>query len=231
MLVLAIDTSSQVGSVAALRDTELLGVVSSDSEETHSTRLFRELKTLLKAHHLDMPAFDLYAVAAGPGSFTGVRVGLTAVKGWAEVYGKPVVAVSALEAVAAQAPDFVPLVASVIDARRGQIYAGVYESACGERRRRGEDVVMPPGECFDYLRSQVGGEPVVFATPSSEWFGKLLAESPFHGAKIEAVSAVLAPAIGRIGLERARRGEAVEAASLDAHYVRRSDAELLWKAQ
>jgi tRNA threonylcarbamoyladenosine biosynthesis protein TsaB len=233
MLVLAIDTSSSLGSIAVLRDAQLLAVVSSESEETHSSRLFRQLKILLAEQGLTMPEFDLYAVASGPGSFTGVRVGLTAVKGWAEVYGKPAVPVSALEAVAAQAPATVPLVAALVDARRGQLYAGLYERAGAPQasglRRRGEDIVMSPEECIAYLTGQACGEVIVCVTPTPEWLKTLLADSPLRDARIEAASPVLAPAIGRIAVERARRGEVCDAVSLDAHYVRRSDAEFLWK--
>ena len=231
MLVLALDTSSPLGSVAALRDGQLQGVVSSESEETHSIRLFRQLKILVEQHGLAMPAFDVYAVAAGPGSFTGVRVGLTAVKGWAEVYGKPIVAVGTLEAVAVQASPDLPLVAAVCDARRGQLYAGLYERQDDGLRRRGEDIVMSPAECFEYLAAQSGGEGIVFVTPSPDWFAGLLAASPLAGARIVAVSAVLAPFIGKLGAERAARGETIDAIHLDAQYVRRSDAELSWKAQ
>lgn len=230
MFVLAIDTSSSVDSVAALRGAQLLAVVSSESKETHSIRLFRQLKTLLEEQGLAMPAFDLYAVASGPGSFTGVRVGLTAVKGWAEVYGKPVVPVSSLEAVAVQAPAEVPLIAAVIDARRGHLYMGLYAREDGIVRRQGEDIVMPPAECFDYLAGQARGESIVFVTPTPEWLGAVLPDSAYRGARIQPASAVLAPAIGLIGVERAQRGEVCDAVNLDAHYVRRSDAELLWKA-
>jgi tRNA threonylcarbamoyladenosine biosynthesis protein TsaB len=238
MLVLAIDTTSPVGSVAVLRDSQLVAVASSESEETHSAKLFRQLKNLLEEHRLAMPEFDLYAVAAGPGSFTGVRVGLTAVKGWMEVYGKPAVPVSALQAVAAQAPAAAPLVAAVTDARRGQLYAGLYERAAPPEasglRRRGEDIVMSPAECFSYLASQARGESMVFATPAPEWLATLLSASScgsadFRSARIETASAVLAPSIGSIGIECARRGEVVDAVSLDANYVRRSDAEVLGK--
>ena len=230
MLVLAIDTSSPTGSVAVLRDGQLLSVVSSESAETHSAKLFRQLKNLLEEHGLAMPAIDLYAVAAGPGSFTGVRVGLTAVKGWAEVYGKPAVPVSALEAVAAQAPAGLPLVAAVTDARRGQLFAGLYERAGDGLRRHGDDVVMPAAECLAYLESEARGESFVIATPSPEWLATVLAGSAHRAARIEAASVVLAPFIGRIGIERAQRGEVVDAVGLDAHYVRRSDAEFSRKA-
>ena len=103
VLVLALDTSSPSGSLAVLRDEKVIGVVSTATGEVYSSRMFRELEFLLGELSLRMEEFELFAVAAGPGSFTGLRVGLAAVKGWAEVYRKPIAAVSALEAVAVQA--------------------------------------------------------------------------------------------------------------------------------
>ena len=94
MLILALDTSSPAGSLAILRDEKVIGVVSTWAEETYSARMFRHLDFLLRELSLDLKQFELFAVAAGPGSFTGLRVGLTAVKGWAEVYKKPAVGVS-----------------------------------------------------------------------------------------------------------------------------------------
>jgi tRNA threonylcarbamoyladenosine biosynthesis protein TsaB len=239
MLILAIDTTSPCGSLALLRDANVLGVVSETSDEPYSSRLFRQLDLLFSEVAVEMPAVDLYAVAAGPGSFTGVRIGLTAVKGWAEVYAKPAVAVSALEALAEQAPARAPLIAAVADARRGQLYAGVYERTGEVFQRRGEDVVMTPGECFEYIAARLSrpssdvpapvAAGILFVTARPDWLRPLLDDSPFRGARIEGVPDVLAPAVGRLGYARALRGEVSDAASLDAHYVRRSDAELLWK--
>ncbi len=122
VLVLALDTSSPSGSLAVLRDEKVVGVVSTATGEVYSSRMFRELEFLLGELSLRMEEFELFAVAAGPGSFTGLRVGLAAVKGWAEVYRKPIAAVSALEAVAVQAHSNAALIVPVLDARRGQVY-------------------------------------------------------------------------------------------------------------
>src|ERR1700722_48285 len=127
VLVLALDTSSPSGSLAVLRDEKVVGVVSTATAEVYSSRMFRELEFLLGELSLRMEEFELFAIAAGPGSFTGLRVGLAAVKGWAEVYGKPIAAVSGLEAVAVQSHRTVSALVPVLDARRGQIYFGVYK--------------------------------------------------------------------------------------------------------
>ena len=229
MLILALDTSTQAGSLAILRDTRVIGELSTWVQETYSSRMFRHLEILLRELQLELQQIDVYAVVAGPGSFTGLRVGLTAVKGWAEVYGKPIAAVSALEAVAAQARMPEMLLVPVMDARRGQIYAGIYERGSQGLARRGDEVVMTPAEFLDFLRSQVGGAPLAFVSPTPEVLAEPVAQSAFRGKKIEEVSTVLAPIIGQLGSARAQRGELVDALTLDANYVRRSDAELLWR--
>jgi len=229
MLILAVDTSTQAGSLAVLRDGDVLGVVSTRTEETYSSRMFRHLQFLLDEMKLAMEQFELYAVAAGPGSFTGLRVGLTAVKGWAEVHSKPIAAVSGLEAVAAQARAQQKFLAPVIDARRAQIYAGLYERAGNRLTRRGDEVVMQPAEFLAILEREASPGEVAFVTPTPEVLSAPLAQSVFGDAPVEKVSTVLAPFIGRLGYERALRGELVDALSLDANYIRRSDAELLWR--
>src|ERR1700690_1603747 len=133
MLILAIDTSTRAGSVALLRDRQVLVEISAREETPYSTRLFRDLELLQSRAPFRMDRIDVFAVAAGPGSFTGLRVGLTAVKGWAEVHRKPIAAISGLEAIAAES---VPgaavngssphLIAPFLDARRGQIFGSIY---------------------------------------------------------------------------------------------------------
>jgi tRNA threonylcarbamoyladenosine biosynthesis protein TsaB len=102
VLILAIDTCDSAGSVAVLRDDEVLGLAVHETAEDYSSWLLPAVEGLVQSADLPMAEVEGYAVAAGPGSFTGVRVGLTTVKGWAEVYGKPIAAVSRLEAMAVQ---------------------------------------------------------------------------------------------------------------------------------
>jgi len=228
MLILAIDTTSPAGSVALLRDVVVVSEVASAEEEQYSTRLFRDVDRVVREAGVTMPEVELYAVAAGPGSFTGVRVGLAAVKAWAEVYRKPVAAVSALEAMAFQSAAATGLIAGIADAHRGQLFAGLYERTEREMRRRSDDVVMPPAECMAYLVEQAARAPFVIRTASPEVVRAALAGSAAAGTPVETADAALAPSIGRLGYSRAQRGELVDALTLDAHYVRRSDAELLW---
>jgi tRNA threonylcarbamoyladenosine biosynthesis protein TsaB len=237
VLVLALDTSSPSGSLAVLRDEKVVGVVSTATGEVYSSRMFRELEFLLGELSLRMEEFELFAVAAGPGSFTGLRVGLAAVKGWAEVYRKPIAAVSALEAVAVQAHSNAALIVPVLDARRGQLYFGLYRRATGEAPGEsrlvldGEEYVMTPAEFFDALRARAGGAEFAIVTPQPELFSGLASRdeiAALSGA-VEPASSVLAPFIGQLGVQRAQRGALADPLTLDANYVRRTDAELHWK--
>jgi tRNA threonylcarbamoyladenosine biosynthesis protein TsaB len=197
--------------------------------------MFRELEFLLGELSLRMEQFELFAVAAGPGSFTGLRVGLTAVKAWAEVYGKPIAAVSALEAVAVQTRSRAEVIVPALDARRGQVYFGIYRRVAGgaenELRLDGEEYVMTPSEFFEAVRSRVESGEFAIVTPTPDVFSASGVANEMNGlgVRIEGASAVLAPMIGVLGLQRARRGELADALTLDANYVRRTDAELHWK--
>jgi tRNA threonylcarbamoyladenosine biosynthesis protein TsaB len=226
MLTLSVDTSSHVGSLAVLKDQSISGLVSTSSDEAYSARMFRQLEFMLAELRIGLSAIDLYTVIGGPGSFTGLRVGLTAVKGWAEVYQRPIVPVSGLEAVALEAPLQDGLVASILDARRGQIYGALYSKKGGRTETLISDSVSAPEEFLSSLRGSVSGTDVVFASPSPEYVREALVGSVFATCAVLRVSPVLAPVAGLLGIERASRGEVITALELDANYVRRTDAEM-----
>src|ERR1700676_163252 len=108
MLIFALDTSTPAGSFALLRDRTILGQSTVIPDESYSPNLLRYAASLLESARISLEQIDLFAVCAGPGSFTGLRIGLTTAKGWAEIWRKPVAAVSGLGAVAAQAWPRVP---------------------------------------------------------------------------------------------------------------------------
>src|SRR5258708_28423423 len=96
MLILALDTSTRAGSIALVRDSEVLAEISAREDTPYSTRLFRDLELLQSRAQFRMNQVDVFAVAAGPGSFTGLRVGLTAGKGTGEGYRRTVAAITGL---------------------------------------------------------------------------------------------------------------------------------------
>lgn len=229
VLTLALDTSSLSGSVAVLRDETLLGVVSTRGEENYSSRLFRHLDFLLQDLALALKDFDLFAVSAGPGSFTGLRVGLAAAKGWAEVYAKPVAGISSLEAVAAQSPSRSHVLVPVLDARRSQFYFGIYRNSPQARTLEGDERVASPDEFIDAISGSSAEDTITIVAADPALLRDVMPRLKPELAQLDIVSGVLAPTIGRLGFERAQRGALSDSLALDANYVRRSDAELNWK--
>lgn len=235
MLLLAVDTATRAGSLAVLRSGQLAGEISTGSDETYSSRLFRQTAFLLQELHLEIQDFDFFAVNAGPGSFTGLRVGLAAVKAWGEAFSKSIVAVSGLEAIAAQTSNFSEngFIASVLDAHRGQIYAALYRFQESRLAVVDADQVCTAGEFLARVADRTETAPVRFISPSPEILqpnlDEWIAKRRPAPCSIQKTSPFLASTIGRLAFERAARGEFTDALRLDANYVRRSDAELLWK--
>jgi tRNA threonylcarbamoyladenosine biosynthesis protein TsaB len=238
MLILAIDTSTRMGSAAILRDADVLAEVSGFEETAYSARLFRDIALLQDKANFRLDQIDVFAVAAGPGSFTGLRVGLTAVKAWAEVHGKPIAAISGLEAIAAESrigeapnasnPHFL---APFLDARRGQIFGAIYRRISGNATGlalASDESVLSVDEFLELVKGK-SPQPVDLVSPTPDVLPAARIREVLPEARIFQVSAALAPSIGRLGFERAKRGDLVDSLRLDANYVRRSDAESAWK--
>ena len=152
MRILAVDTSSERGSVCIVENREILGEVRLRRSVQHSDRLFRSVDFLLRYVPFGLADIDLFVAARGPGSFTGVRVGLAAMEAFAAAHDKPGAGVSTLEALAWRCGLTEQWIAPVIDARRGEVYAGVY---CREGRGVLIEIrppaVMPPDRWFASL--------------------------------------------------------------------------------
>jgi len=217
-VILAIDTTSEFGSLALVDAAGVVGEMPMHSPDGFSHVLFEHLSNLLEDHRLTLAEITGFASAAGPGSFTGVRVGLAAVKGLAEATGKPAVAVSNLQALAAFGK--LPLRAVLLDARRGDIFGAVYSSSL--------EVVQPQAVMkFDAWLESLPGE-VEFISTEMDRFEASVAGTRFAAASRSKAPRILAGAIGRIAWHRLQQGETGDPALLDANYVRRSDAELFW---
>ena len=236
MLILALDTSSALGSLAVLRSAEVLKHRAIPPGEPFSASLLRDTKELLEAAGIPFEQIDLFAVDAGPGSFTGLRTGLATVKGWAEVYGRPVAAVSGLEAMAIQVTGLAStrsLIAAIMDARRGQIFGGVFRSrgdGSGALERTGEEAVTSAVEFLDSLRPQLAAtSQLIVACARPELIRPAMEGHDLACCRVEVVSEELAPFIGQLGYAKALRGDVVDALHLDANYIRRSDAEMNWR--
>lgn len=215
-LTLAVDTTADYGSIALANESGTLEEVLLHEPRGFSHILFSEIEALLARQNVTLPDIDLYAGASGPGSFTGARIGLTAMKGLAEVLGKRVAAVSNLEAVASFGS--APLRAAVIDARRGEFYATLIDAA-------GNKVIPESVLPFERLLTRLPLTPFEWVSADLAAFALLLTGTPFESLpRIEAPRA-LAAAIARIAITR----ESSDPAAIEANYVRRSDAEIFWK--
>ena len=231
MIVLSIDTCDSRGSVALLREDSVLGLVPHEMQVEYSSWLLPAVNGLLENACLSMRDVSGFAVAAGPGSFTGVRVGLTTVKAWAEVYGKPVAAISRLEGIAAQAASPANPVAAFVDAQRGQVFGAVFRNEGGDLVANGEEMVIAPGKFIEAVAELTNGEKISWISPDEAILKAEAAwkEREKRSESIERASPTLAGIIGKIGLRRLQSGKVTDALRLDANYVRRSDAELFWK--
>jgi tRNA threonylcarbamoyladenosine biosynthesis protein TsaB len=231
MLTLALDTCDARGSVAVLRDSTVLAFTRHDSPDDYSIWLLPAVDRTLAAAHLGLAEIDLYAVAAGPGSFTGVRAGLTTVKAWAEVYRRPAVGVSRLEALASQAPPASDLVAAFFDARREQLFAALFERNAGGFALLGEESLIAPQDFLAFVAKQAEARPVhwVSLDPQAVSHSSAWPARELLGESVQAADPLLAPAIARSALRAAAAGRSVGALELDANYIRRCDAEVFQK--
>jgi tRNA threonylcarbamoyladenosine biosynthesis protein TsaB len=212
--LLSIDTTSEFGSIALVVDEEVAEEVPLHSPDGFGHILFDQIGRLLDRTGTPVETIDCIAAASGPGSFTGVRVGLTAAKGLAEALGKPVAPVSNLRALASFGCGRTR--AALLDARRGEVYAGLYGADLNPvlpdvvTRFAAWSAALPAGV------QVVVTDPAPFAAMLP---GRVLVQAP----------RALGGAIGLIGWGDWKGGRALDPVAVDANYVRRSDAELLWK--
>jgi tRNA threonylcarbamoyladenosine biosynthesis protein TsaB len=195
--ILSLDTTSDLGSIAITADDRVIEEVILEAGDGFAHVLFGAIEDLLARNGLRLSDIDGFASAAGPGTFTGVRVGLAAVKGLAEAMSRKVAAVSNLKAMAAFGTG--ELRAPWLDARRGDIYGAVYNA---DLELIQDEVVMKHDAWLAALPPQVE---------------LLSAPRPLAGV------------IGKIAALEYAAGKALDPAAADANYVRRSDAEMMWK--
>ena len=216
MRVLAVETSSLAGGVALLDDERLVAEYVLDVRVTHSERLMSSVDRVLADARWDPRELDGLAVAVGPGSFTGLRIAVSTVKGLALALGLPIAPVPTLDAMAAALPWAALPVCPVLDARKGEIYASLYRWDATAMRRDWDYLALSPEALAARLT-----EPVILAGD-----GAAAVHSPY-ARLVPPPRRLPSPAcVGVLGLERLRRGEGVAAAALAPLYLRPSEAEL-----
>jgi len=225
MLLLAIDTSGKQGSIALARAGEPVAD-GGDFEVietaplvggTFSAQLIPQIAELLSSNGFMKTAIGAFAVASGPGSFTGLRIGLAAVKALAEVLGKPIAAVSLLE-VCVFASGAQGKVMSALDAGRTEVYVGEYEIPAHAGQVPRERILSR-----NEFLAQAKGWAVV--TPDSA----LAQAAGAAGLTVSVLAPISAADVGRLGWRKIQSGETVGPDQLEANYIRRTDAEMLEK--
>jgi len=222
MLILGIDTSGKSGGVTLAENAAgSFRVLGSSVIEggTFSAQLIPTVARLLERHNLRARDIGGFAVTSGPGSFTGLRVGLSAVKGLAEVLQKPIVTVSLLEALAALSPED-GLVIAALDAGRSEFFFGLYKVS----RSRAEclrEQLFSEGEFLEEA-----GKPDIKLIMASD---SAIAEISGVAHKVNVVQRPDSGVIAKIGALKLLAGDKTSVESLDANYLRRSDAEIFFK--
>jgi len=237
MLILALDTTTRRATCAVARDGVVIREDACDPSKQIAVQLPRALQELLYLADCSLHEVDAFAVATGPGSFTGLRIGIATMQGLAFAEQKPLIGVSALTALsAAAAPAFLgSRIAIWVDAWRGDVYAALYEDG----RESGEPVVAKPADLLDALapRQEAPGtdrEPAVLAAndilfigDGAETYRELILARLGHTARIaDPASPLLAGIIARLATIEYRNGHRPPPHAIRPLYVRRPDAEL-----
>jgi tRNA threonylcarbamoyladenosine biosynthesis protein TsaB len=198
--------------------------------EDYSSWLLPAVAALSQDNKVLAQRADVLAVSNGPGSFTGLRVGLTTVKAWAEVFSKPVIAVSRLEAIASRVTRQ-GYVASCYDAQRGHVFGGIYRRENGTLASVDREMVASPEEFLAAVKAKCGAEPVSWISLDPELIESLGAwkQRERAGDRLVLCRADLARSIAELAEQRALAHQFTDTLALDANYVRRSDAEIFWR--
>jgi tRNA threonylcarbamoyladenosine biosynthesis protein TsaB len=223
MILLAADTATRSCSVAVTNQGSLLAELTTVSDQTHSRHLLKMISSVIETAGLTTSELDGFAVTVGPGSFTGLRIGISSIKGLAVATNKPAVGISSLEALAAQTAPCSYLVCSLLDARKGQVYFSRYRWEETDLTKECEEMVSAPGDMLAGIR-----EPCVFVGSGVRLYQEMiktqLGERAYFAPENQNI--IRAATVARLGLRRFDHQTTDDIDRLVPHYVRKSDAEL-----
>ena len=223
MKVLAVDTATQSCGVALSEKDRLLAEMLLVSRETHSIHLMGMVRDVLARTKVSLAEVDAFAVTLGPGSFTGLRIGISTIKGLAAAMGKPLAGISTLEALAWQYPSTGTPVAALMDARRREVYAARFRFEAGELIRETADQVGAPMEAVQGI-----SEPCLFAGSGALLYRQIILQA--LGDKAFFVPAaqnyVRPSSVAVLGYQRLSRGTVTPLDKIVPIYIRKSDAEM-----
>ncbi len=238
MLILALDTTSEKGGAAVYRDRQCLALTPNEGRANqYSVTLFQLTERALAEAGVNLGEIELFAVANGPGSFTGIRVGVAATQAWAKAFHRPVRGISVLEALVEEAHPSTDWAVPILDARRGEFFLGLFR----QPREAGNDVALSFAAQDDgwvlnrpalaaFLRERLAADAsVTCLAREHDHDAKSLREELPDSFRWHLVAGPLLGAIARRAWEAARENKLQSPEQLDAYYIRRPDAELNWR--
>ncbi|GAK53066.1 peptidase M22, glycoprotease [Candidatus Moduliflexus flocculans] len=226
MYILGIETSTMTGSVAIITEQHLIVEQTINTKITHAERLITAIDDTLRAVSLTIREIDGIAVSAGPGSFTGLRIGITTAKSLAYSLKKPIVAVSSLDALASQFLFCNQLICPMLDARKKEVYSACYRNSGAMVQRVSEYVVITPMNLLKEIH-----EPTLFLGDGVAAYRRQI-ESELGELALFADAAHLLPRgslVAKLGCDRLLAGEQDDCSALTPLYLRQSDAEIHWE--
>jgi len=226
MKVLAIETATMSGSIAVVEDDTLIGEVRINVKIAHSERVMTSVEWLLTASNLSINDIDAFAVSIGPGSFTGLRIGLSTIKGLSYAAKKPIVPVPTLDAFARRIRFSSYPVCPMLDARKNEVYTGLYSWENGQCRKIIPEIAIAPA---DFLKEI--GERTIFMGEGAKIYRQLIIDKLPDNALFASPSEMTpsASSVAEIAIEKLQEGITADPASLVPFYLRRSSAEIQWK--
>lgn len=222
MIVLGIETATPYGGAALWEDGQILADIQNDGTVSHSQRLMPAIDRALRGAERAIGDLDAVAVSIGPGSFTGLRIGLAVAKSLAYDCGKPIIAVPTLEALAAHFSRPGIVLAPMLDARRSEIFGAMF-LLDQDIHRLSPDIVESPEAFARRLK-----KPCLAAGPGAQRYAELLKAIPADAIELAegALNRPSAASVAALGAQRLIDGHTASALTLEPVYVRKSDAEL-----
>jgi len=225
MLTLAVDTTTPSGSAAILDDGRVLAEAGVEARVDHSARLLATINFLLVTCGLDIKQVEGFSLAAGPGSFTGIRVGLSTVKAFAFASNKPVAAISSLAALALKLPQpQVRLLCPMMDAKKGEVYAALFEGD-GPGERLKEIIAQGAYKPDEFLSQLPGHRVMAFIGTGARLYREKILTYVKDKARFSTRSLFIAAEVGLLGHEILICGKGLNAGALRPLYFRKSQAE------
>lgn len=228
MKVLSVDTSSLVATCAVVDEEKVLGEYTLNQDMTHSERLIPMIKVVMDSLGLEPKDIDLFAAASGPGSFTGLRIGLATIKGLAHVADKPVLGISTLEALAFNIP-WGEVVIPIMDARRDRVFTGIYSWGNGKLEDILKPTILEIDELLDFIDDNY--EDVMFNGDGTNVFKERIVNRLGEKALFAPISLNMsrASSVGELALLKWKEGNRDNYFELVPDYLRESQAQREFK--